>query len=322
MKIWMLTAAMLCLVAGAATADVTNEVFVGFQGVGTTKVTDAAGNDITDVLKSGHSEFDLNYTHFFSPLKDDEKPYELHRFYQRPSTLSLGLSTFGFAQRDSRVPIAVRETKRGESMLVLGGELYFSTGTGLFLALGGGSGKEKTKIAGIDGPDTDIKLGSYNFGVRQYIGPEFLLQLRFSGDSTETTVAGFAKDKSETEVVLIGGRGVIRDTIALGAELGGGSRKDRVAGLDVNYDVGILNLQGDVYVGKQFSFGLLLESETQKRTTQPEHKVTTGRSTLAFRYWFNEKVGLTLPFYGETVKDDTAGKMVSQGMGFYGTFRF
>jgi hypothetical protein len=322
MKKWIMIAALFCLAAVPAFADVTNEVFVGFQGDGTTKVTDAAGNDITDTLKTANSLFALQYTHFFSPLKDDEKPFELHRFYQHPSSLSIGLVATGYAQRDSRVPIAVRETKRGESMLVLGGELYLSTNTGLFLNVGGGSGKEKTKVAGIDGPETDIKLSSVGFGVRQYIGQEFLLQVRFQGDSNETTVAGFAKDTSDTGLLLIGAHGVIRDTLGLSAEIGGGSRKDKVTGLDVNYDVSVVNLQGDVYVGKEFSFGLLIEAEAVKRTTLPEHQVNTGRSTLTFRYWFNEKVGLTLPFYVQTVKDDSAGKTQSSGGGLYATFHF
>jgi hypothetical protein len=207
-------------------------------------------------------------------------------------------------------------------MITLGGDYYFSTGTGLFLNIGGGSGREQTKTAGIDGPQKTIDVSRSEFGVRQYIGDEFLMQLRFQGETTDTTLAGFSKDTSETGLLLFGVRGVIRATLGLAAEIGGGERKDKFSGINVNYDVSMITLQGDVYVGREYSFGLKLEGETVKRTTQPEHTVKTGRSTLTFRYWFSEKVGLTLPLYAETVKDDIAGKAISQGMGFYGTFRF
>ena len=91
----ILMIALLCLAAGTALADVTNEVVVGFEGDGTTEVTDAAGNDITDEKKIGNSQLSGRYTHFFTPLKDDEKPIELRRFYQHPSSLSVGLAFFG-----------------------------------------------------------------------------------------------------------------------------------------------------------------------------------------------------------------------------------
>jgi len=322
MKRSIAIAILLCFVAMPAFADVTNEVVVGFEGDGTTKVTDAAGNDIRDSMKIGNSQFTLLYSHFFSALKDDEKPIELHRFYQHPSSLSVGLLSEGYMERDSRVPFAVRETKRGVGMLMLGGEFFFSTGTGIFLNIVGGSGKEKTKTAGLDGPETDIEVGRSDFGIKQYIGPEFMMHLRFQGDTTESTTAGLFKVTSERGLVLLGARGVIRDTISLAAEIGGGERNEETGGGKINYDVGVVNLEGDVYVGKQFSFGLKIEGETEKRTTLPEHTVKTGRSTLSFRYWFSEKVGLTLPLYAETVKGDGSEKTESSGMGLYGTFRF
>lgn len=318
----MLMIALFFLATGTALADVTNEVLVGFENDWATKVTDAAGNDITDSMEIYNSLLILQYSHFFSPLKDDEKPIELHRFYQHPSSISLSITQKGHFVRDSTNPVLVRETKHLEPMITLGGEYYFSTGTGLFLNSGGGSGREQTKTAGVDGPQTEIEVSRTEFGVRQYIGPEFLMQLRFQGETIDTTLAGFSKDTSDTGLLLFGVRGVIRDTLGLAAEIGGGERKDKVSGIDVNYDVSMLVLQGDVYVGREYSFGLKIEGEAQKRTTQPEHKVTKGRSTLSFRYWFSEKVGLTLPLYAETVKGDGSAKTQSSGMGLYGTFRF
>jgi len=267
MKTWTLVIALFCLAAGTALADVTNEVVVGFEGDGTTKVTDAAGNDITDNMKIGNSLFTLQYSHFFSPLKDDEKPIELHRFYQHPSSLAVGLLAEGHRERDSTNPVLVRETRRGASMLMIGGELFLSTGTGFFLNIGGGSGKEKTKTAGIDGPETDLEVSRIDFGVRQYVGPEFMMHLRFQGDTTESTTAGLFKVTSETGLLFLGVRGVIRDTLGLAAEIGGGERNDETGGGKINYDVGLVTLAGDVYVGREFSFGLAIEGETQKRTT-------------------------------------------------------
>jgi hypothetical protein len=324
MKKWIVIAALFCLAAVPAFADVTNEVFVGFQGDGTTKVTDAAGNDITDTMKIGNSQFTLQYSHshFFSPLKDDEKPIELHRFYQHPSSLTIGLLTEGYAKRDSTNPIVVRETKRGVGMLMLSGELYLSTNTGFFLNIGGGSGKEKVKVAGIDLPETDLEVSSFDLGVRQYIGSEFRMHLRFQGETTKTTPAGLLTETSKTGLVFFGVQGVIRDTLGLAAEIGGGERSDEISGSKINYDVGAVNLEGNVYVGKEFSFGLKIEGETQKRTTLPENTIKRGRSTLSARYWFSEKIGLQVPFYSETVKDDVSGKTVSSGMGLYATFRF
>ena len=322
MNKWIVIVALFCLAAIPAFADVTNEVFVGFQGDGSTKVTDAAGNDITDNMKIGNSQLSGLYTHFFSPLTDDEKPIELRRFYQHPSSLSVGLLFSGSSERDSRVPFAVRETKSGVGMLLLGGELYLSTNTGFFLDFGGGSGKEKVTIAGVDLPETDLKVSRVDFGVRQYIGPEFMMHLRFQGETTETTPAGMSKDTSETGLLIFGVRGVIRDTFGLAAEIGGGERNDKISGSEISYDVSVVNLEGNVYVGKEFSFGLKLEGETQKRTTLPEHTTKRGRSTLSARYWFSEKVGLEVPLYGETIKGEGSEKTESSGLGLYASFRF
>ena len=322
MKTWIPMVALLCLAAGSALADVTNEVVVGFEGDVTTKVTDAAGNDITDTMKSANSQFSTRYTHFFTALKDDEKPIELRRFYQHPSSLSVGLMAVGYSQRDSRVPFAVRETRSGVGMLMLGGELYLSTNTGFFLDFGAGSGKEKVKVAGVDLPETDLEVSRVDFGVRQYIGPEFMMHLRFQGETTETTPAGLSKDTSDTGLVIIGVRGVIRDTLGLAGELGGGERNDQISGSKIAYDVSVVNLEGIVYVGKELSFGLTIEGETQKRTTLPEHTTKRARSTLSARYWFSEKVGLELPLYSEVVKGEGSEKVESSGYGLYASFRF
>lgn len=322
MKIGMLTAAMLCLMASTAMADVTNEVLAGFENDWPAKVTDAAGSDITDDMEIYNFLLLLQYSHFFAPLKDDAKSIELHRFYQHPSSISIGMAQKAHFVRHSTNPVLVRETKRLEPLYTLGGEYYFYAGTGLFLNIGGGSGREQTETAGVDGPQTELEVSRSEFGIRQYIGPEFLLQVRFQGDTTASTTAGSFKITSKTGLLLIGGRGVIRDTIGFGAEIGGGEETEETGGARISYDMIMINLQGDVYVGREYSFGLKIEGETRKRTTQPEHKVTTGRSTLSFRYWFSEKVGLTLPLYSEMVKDTLSGDTISQGGGLYGTFRF
>jgi hypothetical protein len=331
MKNWVVIAVLSCFVSLPAFADVTNEVFVGFQADRTNKVIDTAGNDVTDTLKTRNSRFELQYTHFFAPLKDDEKPIELRRFYQHPSSLSIGLTAQGYSQQDSRVYIVAQETKSVVSMLLLGGELFLSTNTGFFLNVGAGSGKEEVTLAlaGIDLPEMDVEVSRFDLGVRQYIGPEFMMQLRFQGETTKTTPSGFPETTSERGLVFFGVRGVIRDTLGLAAEIGGGERTDKTNGSDINYDVSMVNLEGDVYVGKELSFGLAIEGETQKRTTLPEHTTKRVRTTLSARYWFSEKVGLQIPFYAETTKDDSpptlmgdAAETKSSGLGLYASFRF
>jgi hypothetical protein len=321
MNKWIVISVLLCFISLQARADVTNEVNVGVQGASSVKVTDAGGTDNTDKMEIRHSRLSGLYTHFFSPLRDDEKPMELRRFYQHPSSINIGLESNGYSQRDSRVPIAVQETKRGVGLLLLGGELYLSTNTGFFLNVGGGSGKEKITVAGVDLPETDIKVNRTDFGVQQYIGPEFRMHLRFHGESLKSTPAGQTRDTSERGVVYFGVRGVIRDTLSLAAEIGGGELKEE-AGSSIRSDIGAVNLEGAVYVGKALAFRLAIEAETVKRTTPPEQTTKWARMTLDARYWFSERVGLVIPLTSETTKVDGQEQITSSGFGIYGNFRF
>jgi hypothetical protein len=134
-------------------------------------------------------------------------------------------------------------------------------------------------------------------------------------------------------VAYLGARGVIADVVGLMLELGGGKREDAYGGITIKYDVGAVNLEGAVYIGKQLSFRLGIESEAEKLTGAPagvEHTTTTTRATLAARYWFSERFGMELPIYSEAIerKTATAGfgetkeTMTNNGIGLYAAFRF
>jgi hypothetical protein len=145
---WTVIAVLCCFTAGTAFADVSNEVVVGLEGDSTSKVESSTGVDLNDKLETSNSLFTVQYTHFFTPLKDDDKPIDLRRFYQHPSTLSAGLAFIGSTDKDSTVPAAVSDGKGNASMLLLGGEIFLPTNTGFFLNIGGGSGTFRERSAG------------------------------------------------------------------------------------------------------------------------------------------------------------------------------
>jgi hypothetical protein len=332
MKKWIVIAALICLAAGTASADVSHEVIVGLEGDSTSDVKSSTGADLNGKLETSNSLFIVQYTHFFSPLKEDDKPIELRRFYQHPSTVTAGLVFLGSTDKDSTVPAAVSDGKGSAGMLLLGGEYFFPTNTGLFLNIGGGSGTFEETIGGTAQPDVDIKLSSLDLGVRQYIVPSVELHLRLHGESTESKQSGF-KQTSDKSVTFLGARGVIADVAGLMLELGGGEREDESGGITIKYDVSAVNAEVAGYFGKQFSLRLGIGVEEEKMKNAPagvEHTTTTARTTLAAKYWFSERLGLELPLYAESIerKTVTAGfgeakdTVTNSGMGLYATFRF
>jgi hypothetical protein len=330
---WIVIAALFCLAAEPAFADVSHEVVVGWEGDSTSEAKDSTGADVTDKIDNKNTLFVVQYTHFFSPLKDDDKPIELRRFYQHPSTLSAGLAFFASTDKDSTGPAAVSDGKGSASMLLLGGEYFFPTDTGLFLNIGAGSGTFEETIGGTAQPDGDIKLSRFDLGVRQYVASNDVeLRLRLHGESTETTQSGF-KEKSDKSVAFLGARGVISDVVGLMLELGGGEREDESGGITIKYDIEAVNAEIAGYIGKQFSVRLGIEVEEEKMTGAPagvEHTITTARTTLAAKYWFSERLGLELPIYSETTEQKTVitgfgeskDEMTNGGLGLYASFRF
>jgi hypothetical protein len=331
MKKWMLLFAMLMLAAGTAMADVSNEVVVGLEVDSVDEAKDSTGADITDKIENDNAQFIVQYTHFFSPLKDDDKPIELRRFYQHPSTLSAGLVFIGAEGKDSTtLPADASETKA--SVLLLGGELYFPTNTGIFLNIGMGSGTAKATFGGTAQPDADLTVGQFELGVRQYIGESFALHLRLNSESLESKQSGAATATNDTAVIYLGGRGVIADVVGLALELGGGEREHDSGAGTSKFDVGAVNLEIAGYIGKHLTVRLAIEAEEEDLQGMPsgiQHVTTTGRTTLAARYWFSESFGLELPLYSEKEEVKTVfpgGEFKSEttntGLGLYASFRF
>ena len=105
MKKWIVIAALFCLAAVPAFADVSNEVVVGWEGDSTSevKIRRRRGPERARSTTK-NSLFTVQYTHFFTPLKDDDKPIDLRQFYQHPSTLSAGLAFIGPKDKDNTFP--------------------------------------------------------------------------------------------------------------------------------------------------------------------------------------------------------------------------
>lgn len=273
----------------------------------------------------------MQYTHFFSPLKDDGKPIDLRRFYQHPSTISAGLAFFDSSEND-KTGFFETDTKTTASMLLLGGELYLPTNTGFFLNIGAGSGTTKENIGGTAQPEVDLGLGRFELGVRQYIGQSFAIHLRLDTESVESKPAGFDSTTSDRSLLLLGARGVISDLVGLAFEIGGGKREDETMGLTTKYDLAAVNFEIAGYFGKQFSARLALAAETQDLQDMApgfEHTTTTGRTTLAAKYWFSERFGMELPLYWETIEHKTvypggefADRTTNSGLGLYAAIRF
>lgn len=329
MKKWIVIAALFCLAAAPAFAEVSNEVIVGLEGDSTSEAKDSTGADVTDKIDNKNSLFVVQYTRFFSPLKEDDKPIELRRFYQHPSTLTASLAYFGATDKDSTIP---SDGKTNGSMLLLGGEFYLPSNTGFFLNIGGGSGTIEETSGGVAQPDVDLKMGRFELGVRQYIGESFAVHLKLDSESIESKPSGLSTTTDDKAVVYLGARGVITDMVGLALELGGGERELNAGGATTKFDVAAVNLEIAGYIGKQLSVRLAIEAEEedlQGMTVGTQHLTTTGRTTLAARYWFSESFGMELPLYSEKTEHKTVfpggefkDETTNSGIGLYASFRF
>jgi hypothetical protein len=323
MKKWTLVIALICLAAGTAFADVSNEIIVGLEGDSTSEETFSTRNPETS-----KSLLIAQLTHFFVPLKTDDKPIELRRFYQHPTNLSAGLAFIGFTNKDNTIG---SDGEGGGSMLLLGGEYFFPTNTGLFLRITGGSSTFEETIGGIAQPDVESEFSTSDLGVRQYVVPNVELHLRLHGETTETTPNG-PKITITKNVTYLGAQGVIKDVVGLLFEIGGGEREDESAGITTKYDMGAVNAEVAGYIGKQISVRLAIEVESEDENGLPagdEFTTTTARTTLAARYWFSERFGMELPLYSETIEEknvvagtESKESIKNGGIGLYASFRF
>jgi hypothetical protein len=330
MKNWVVIAAMFCLAAVPAFADVSNEVVVGLEVDSVDEAKDNTGADITDKIENDNALFVVQYTHFFSPLKDDGKPIELRRFYQHPSTLSAGLVFFGSEGKNSTT-LPADTSEKSANILLLGGELYLPTNTGIFLSIGAGSGTTK-ETPGVGAPtDTDHEIGLFGIGVRQYIGESFALQVRLAAESREDKQAG-ATRTDDKAIAYLGARWVIADLVGLALELGGGEQEVKDPAGSSKFDVGAVNAEIAGYIGKHLTVRLAVQAESidmQGVPTGVQHVTTTGRTTLAARYWFSESFGMELPIYSEKEEEKTVfpggeskSETTNTGLGLYAFFRF
>jgi hypothetical protein len=330
MKKLIMFAVLFCLASAPALADVSNEVVVGLKGDSTSKVESNYIADPESKIDTKNSLFTVQYTHFFTPLKDDDKPIDLRQFYQHPSTLSAGLAFIGQKDKDTRIP---SDVKGSAGVLQFGGEYFFPTNTGLFLNIGFGGGTFEVTEGGVARPDRDVAIGMFGLGVRQYLVPNVALHLRLEAESTEATQSGSPDRTSDRSVVYFGGRGVIADMVGLTLEFGGGKVEDKQGGATIKSDIGAVNFEIAGYIGKQLTLRLALQAEEEKETGVPageEHKITTARTTLAARYWFSERFGMELPIYAESIEQkdtfpvigEQTLKTTNNGIGLYAAFRF
>ena len=331
MRKFIVFAVLFCLAAAPAFADVSNEMVVGLEGDSTSKVESNVIVDPKSKIDQKNSLFTVQYTHFFTPLKDDDRPIDLRQFYQHPSTLSAGLAFIGMKDKDNTLPGSETDSKASAAVLQFGGEYFFPTNTGLFLSIGLGGGTIEQTVNEVSRPDIDISHSQLDLGIRQYLVPELELHLRYHGESTESTQSGSPDFTSDLGVVYFGGRGVIADVVGLTLEFGGGKREDEFLGT-TKYDIAAVNFEIAGYIGKHLTLRLAIEAEEEKETglaAGNEHKTTTARTTLAGRYWFSERFGMELPIYSESVEEkfiDPLGeanlKTTNTGIGLYAAFRF
>lgn len=242
-KNWWILGLALCLSAGHSFADVSNQVIIGLEADSSKEVTGSAGGlsvDLTDSYKTANSQLTVEYTRLYTPLKDDETNIELRGFIQHPSSASIGLTAISQTTEDNTNPGSPSEGKGNVAALMVGGEYYFPTNTGLFLSLGGGNGKYEQTVNGTEQPDTDLNIIMYQFGVSQYIGSSVRLHISTSGESFKMEPGGSGTEiQSKQNLMHLGGKGVIANLVELSGEIGGGKRTDQRTGVaDDEYDVG------------------------------------------------------------------------------------
>jgi hypothetical protein len=334
MKKWIVAAALLSLAAGTAAADVSNEVIIGLEGDRSYEVVRSTGGTATDIsgsYETGNSLFIVRYTRFLDPLKDDAAPVGLRRFLQHPSTLSAGVIAIGRTVDDAGL-LSRREDTLGVRMIVLGGEYFFPTNTGLFLNLGSGSGTFEQNVNGVTQSDADVTARRFEFGARQYLTPNAELHLALAGESMKREQGGSEMSQKKS-VAMLGVQGVITDMVGLAFEFGGGKRTDSSTGSpDEDFDVGRIDFAITAYAGKQLSFELAAEAEVAERTGLPsnqDYTESTARTTLSAAYWFSERFGMQLSIYREKheTKDvvsfpETKLTERNRGAGLSAGFRF
>ncbi len=333
---------MLCLLlliaSGPAFADVSNELMVGTESDSAQQIKGTLYNihqDYSDYYRTANYETDLQYTRFFSPLRDDGTPIELRRFLQHPSTIFAGLGVVAAITKDYSDPLGFLERRGKNSLYAIGGELYSSGGTGLILDYGKGDGWQQEKMNGIIQPGTKIHLASSEIGVRQYVAPKLSIHLAVVEDSWSATQRYAADIESETRTTLIGAQGVLGESVDLAVELGRGHGSDKQSGNDyLTYNVNQTDLTVTYLVGKHFSLALDADEERTNSSapgSYPSNYTEIEKTfTVSPTCWFSEMLGVQVSLYTRLYKYEgapvfgvlTVTDEKDNGIGAYASLRF
>lgn len=321
------------LAVGTAYADVSNELVFGLDQDSSRDIRSSVNGittELTDDVTIGHSLYTVVYRHFFEPLKDNDTPIDLRRYYQHPSAMHVALSSENSSRRDASIPGAIDRGARNAVGLDIGGELFLSTGTGLSLTMGGSLETNDPRAERVASGNVGDPSFRCRIGVQQYVAPNMEIHVAVSGE-TETPARDGTGTTMDRAIVNLGGRVVANSVIGFSLEAGKGMAYQKST--DVDYDIVELYAEIALYPAKQMSFRLTYESETMKKAGQ-SGVFTPGRSrdrtTLAGRYWFSERFSLELPIYSTTeetrTRDSTLGETTvetrASGAGLYAAYRF
>lgn len=291
MRRWIVPAVLSCLAAGPAFADVSSEVIVGLEGDSTSEAKQTIGGvemDIADSLDTSNTMFVAQYTHFFEPLRDDGTPIDLRAFLQHPSFVFVGLAAFSQTGKNSLNPLAAEEDRSGGSMLVVGGQYFFPTNTGLFLTLGGGGGTMEQA-----GTEQSTKQGVALLGTRGVIKNTVGLFLEAGEGKRNEKEMGFADKNFDVGELSLGAAVFAGNQLSfeLDLEVEGLEQTGLPAGAKFDESTGRWTLSVSYWFDERFGLSLPLYSETNAQKTtvgglETKQTVTNNGMDLfaAFRF--------------------------------------
>lgn len=303
--------------ASMAYADVSNEFLISVNGSTVGEYKDknnltGVTTDYKDKKKEGKATIGVQYTRFFSPLKDDGSSIELRRFHQHPSALAVQLGAVSSVSEDTSNPLSKDETSYSIPLIGLNGEFYLPTNTGILLGAMSASGEWKQKINNVETSKADLKMGVFEAGIRQYLFDALELGVTYS--STETTYApkNTTTEFKEKKGILTGrAKLILANTVGLMAAYGGGnveSSSNIPASTTTKYDYGEATGELQFYGGKRFSIRLGGTATAQKQKEMAagsKNETTTAKGYISPKIWFGENVGLELTAYS-TKKEDNS----------------
>lgn len=303
MKKIISTGALLCLLPLLVCANTSHEFIAGLER-----------DSSSEVVAEENSQLTLAYTYYLAPLTDDAPHIDLRSFYQHPSRISGGIGVLNNESEDRTDPANVIKSDMSANLLLLNGEYYLPSNTGLLLSLGSGSGSLSVSMGAYE-TKADVELKMFNLGLRQYAAQNVAFHIRssseeFTGDLTGAVQGSVKEQKS---LVLLGGQVVFADVVGFMLEAGRGEKESDspftlVAGTPDNYDVAEVKAGLTVYASKRFSLLLGVELDGQFQQSMPaghSHEITGSKVRLAPRYWFSENLGMEVGIYNVTTEELT-----------------